>query len=128
MDNKYKLIWITSTIFCLNFSQLNAQTTYNISDGGSHTTCSGYFYDSGGSSGNYGSNEDYTITFCSADTGGAAIVIVNFLSINIKAGDHLYVYDGSNISNPQIANFSNGSSTGFISSSGECLTFHFISN
>lgn len=102
--------------------------TYYISDGGTHITCSGSFYDSGGPGGDYGNNENYTITFCSADTGVAAIVVVNFASAIFKAQDHLYIYDGSTTSDPLLIDMTNGSYSGYISSSGSCLTFQFISN
>ena len=40
-----------------------------ISEGGTVNTCSGTLFDSGGGSGNYSSNENYSITICPDNPG-----------------------------------------------------------
>jgi len=69
----YKLIAmknITLTLLFLIFSSIFVfSQTYLISSGGTVSTCSGTFYDSGGSSGTYQNSEDYTMTLCSSDGG-----------------------------------------------------------
>ncbi len=56
-----------SILLILCFSIFATAQTYLISDGGIQTTCSGDFYDSGGSGSDYVNNENYTITFNSSD-------------------------------------------------------------
>jgi hypothetical protein len=100
---------------------------YTMSNG-TFTTCSGTFYDSGGGSGNYGNNENLTITFCPGSP--ASYLKVKFDSVGISSNDILYVYDGASISAKQLGVFSNVSCMDeFVSSiAGGCLTFRFISN
>ncbi|MBW8050960.1 MAG: PKD domain-containing protein [Cytophagales bacterium] len=102
---------------------------YTINQGGTVNTCSGTFYDSGGSGGNYGINENYTMTFC-ASTPGAQIQF-NGTSFDVWTGDLLYVYDGPNTASPQIS----GSPFDFfnilpttITSTNVCLTYRFTSD
>jgi len=66
-----------------------------------YTTCTGTFYDSGGSAANYGSDERifYLIKPTSAGT-----VSLNFSSLNLEPNyDYLYVYDGESYNDPLIA-------------------------
>ena len=51
------ILWLVLLMPFLGYSQ-----DVLISDQGTVVTCSGNFYDSGGDSGNYTSNENYTIT------------------------------------------------------------------
>ena len=86
----------------------------------------GTFYDSGGSGGNYGNNESYTMTFCS---NSANCVQLNFTSFRTQGGnDILYLYDGPNTSAPLIGNFSGTTSPGTVVSSTGCITVRFVSN
>jgi len=67
------LLPFIAMVALLNGLELNAQT-YNLgsapaTNGATISTCSGMFYDSGGASGNYGNNQNFTVTFCSATAG-----------------------------------------------------------
>lgn len=64
------------------------------------TTCVGLFYDSGGPNGQYGNNENFTMTFLPASPDG--VIKANFLSFNTEATyDYLYIYNGPDASSPQ---------------------------
>ncbi len=116
-------------LILIAFSQSSFSQTYEIDtyDGQTVTTCSGNFYDSGGSSGNYSNSEDYTVTFYS---GGSDQIEINFnSSITIHWSDHLYVYDGPNTSGyliENVSNLSNGTRT--FTSHTSYITFRFVSD
>ena len=101
-----KLIIIFFGLVFWTFS-LEAQT-YLISNYNNQTitTCSGTFYDSGGSTGNYSTGEDYTVTI-GPNTGSVYIHLV-FNSFSVGIGDQLEVYDGASTASPLIAIFNNG--------------------
>ena len=114
-------------IFIASLSIVRAQT-YNMNNTTVSGACSGTFYDSGGSGGNYSNNESYTKTFCAS---AGQYVSFNFTSFNTESGyDFLYVYDGANTSAPIIGCYTGTSSPGTIASSiaGGCLTFVFTSD
>ncbi len=90
-------------IFIFNFV---LSQHYTINMGGTITTCSGNFYDSGGSTGNYGANENSTITFHSNNTSNTHIR-VSFVNFNVEAGDTLIAYDGSNSSSTVLGKYNN---------------------
>lgn len=93
-------------IVLLSFSKVAKSQTYAINNGFTYnqtvTTCSGTFYDSN-ISGNYGSFEDYTVTFSPGNPG--RVIQLNFLQIAIAAGDTLFVYDGASIQSNALAVF-----------------------
>jgi Secretion system C-terminal sorting domain/CUB domain len=125
--NIFKLASITAIILATNtaiFSQ-----TYEIDNvnGLTTNTCSGTFYDAGGSGAQYGNNENYTTTFCS---GTGQCIDLNFTAFRTDgAADVLTVYDGPSTASPVIGTYS-GNLGGFgnITSSGTCLTFRFVSD
>ncbi|PLX14118.1 MAG: hypothetical protein C0594_00420, partial [Marinilabiliales bacterium] len=92
-------------------------------------TCSGTFYDSGGSGGSYSSSENYTMTICS-DASGAAVE-VSFSSFNLESTyDNLEVYEGVG-TGTLMDSGSGGDFAGqsFTSSQASgCLTFVFSSD
>jgi hypothetical protein len=110
-----------------SFSVLYSQT-YTINSGGTVSTCSGNFYDSGGSGGKYAGNEDYTMTFCSSDP--AKCIKLTFNSFQTeKDADTLVVYNGPTAASPSLGTFSNNVGPGVVTSvPGGCLTFRFKSN
>ncbi|MDQ3110025.1 MAG: T9SS type A sorting domain-containing protein [Bacteroidota bacterium] len=97
--------------------------TYNMSTT-TVTTCSGTFYDAGGSAGNYGNNENYTMTFTSS-TGDRISFAFSTLSVEACC-DRLYIYDGPTSAYPLIGSYA--TNPGTIVSSGASLTFRFTSN
>lgn len=96
-------------------------------------TCTGYFYDSGGETGSYQNNENYTMTFNPGTSGNK--VKAQFLSFETESGyDYLYIYDGPNTSSPQVTGspFHGTTSPGTITASNNnasgALTFRFTSD
>jgi len=87
---KKRLLSIMMLLFVIS---VNGQI--NIATGGTVTTCSDVFVDSGGLGGNYSSNENNQITIC-PDTAGNYIEL-NFTTINIEGGafDFLILYNGT---------------------------------
>ena len=69
---------------------------------GSVSTCSGVFYDSGGSSSDYRANESYTFTICSNEAARNHISL-GFDQLNIAPGDELCFYDGNSVNAPLLA-------------------------
>jgi hypothetical protein len=116
---KFSIILLITLISKWSFGQ-----TYNMTSG-TINTCSGTFYDSGGSSGNYSNNQNITQTFCSNN--GAPIQF-NFTLFDLRNGDFLSVYNGPNTSSPLIGTYEGNSGPSTITSSGTCITFVFISN
>lgn len=114
-------------LFCLTLlfaGILNAQT-YLITNG-TVNTCSGFFYDTGGSGGNYGNSQNFTYTICA--TGGQCIR-VNFTSFNLESGyDFLSIYNGPSTMSPLIGTYTGTTSPGVVTSTTGCLTFVFTSD
>jgi len=95
------------------------------------TTCSDTFYDTGGPGGNYGNNENYTVTYCpNSPDECIQAVFTSFATENCC--DYLRIYDGPNTSAPLFGQFqgatSPGSIGGSISNASGCLTFEFFSD
>ncbi|MGB4603694.1 MAG: gliding motility-associated C-terminal domain-containing protein [Bacteroidales bacterium] len=67
--------------------------------------CGYWFYDDGGSGGNYSNNQDRWITFYSTDPTYNHIKI-EFASMDLGAGDTLIIYDGPNTSSPVLIRYS----------------------
>ena len=100
--------------------------TYLISDTGPIYTCSGTLYDSGGPTGDYGDDEDDTLTIYS-DNGDA--LIAQIVEFSTQQPDRLRIYDGPNTSSPLLAeHITSVTGTPSYLSSGDCLTFVFYSN
>lgn len=112
-------------IFCMIGGFVQGQI-YNM-PGGTINTCSGTFYDTGGSAGNYLNGANITQTFCSS-TPGQAIQLA-FSSFTLESSyDYMYIYDGPNTASPSLGTFSGSTSPGTITGSGSCITIVFTSD
>ena len=92
--------WFVFTIFIL-LSSVGYGQSYSM-DGTPITDCSGFFYDSGGSTGNYGSSESLTTTICPDGIGGTHVQLV-FSAVELDAGDALCFFDGIDVTAPALA-------------------------
>lgn len=105
-------------------------TSSYLMQNGSVTTCDALFYDSGGANGNYGDNQDYTMTFYPSTEG--AKVQVTFKSFELETRyDFLYIYDGTSTSATQIGtSYSGTDSPGTVKATNAdgALTFKFTSD
>jgi len=105
-----------------------AETNYEMrmADGGVKT-CFGQFFDSGGPTGAYKANEDYTYTI-ESETEGAHFIL-RFVEFYLSDGDELTVYDGNSTASKVIGTFSNTNKMPFeLVSTGNSLTFVFHSD
>ena len=85
---------------CKTASIINRGQAYFMHTG-SDSTCAGSFYDTGGPTGNYMDGEDNTYTLYPSVPGN--MMRASFTSFYVESGfDRLYVYDGPDISSPQI--------------------------
>jgi hypothetical protein len=101
---------------------------FPISDGGTITTCTGTFYDSGLDTANYQNSEDYTMTFL--PPAGQEFIVVEFNSFETENNyDKLYVYLGADTNAPEMQGspFMGTNSPGRIESNNG-ITFHFTSD
>lgn len=124
------LVKILLNISLIFISLVTLAQTYEIDNvnGQTITTCSGTFYDSGGSSSSYGINETFTVTFCSGTGENIGII---FSSINVESGfDNIYVYNGPNTSSPQVPGspFTGSMSSVTAVSTSTCITIRFTSD
>jgi len=96
------------------------------------TTCTGILFDSGGSAGNYGDNEDSEVTIAPT---GAATVDLTFVAFDIEPGsasncdyDWLEIYDGPTTGSPLIDRYCNDNIPTTLSSTGGSVTIVFHSD
>jgi len=122
LHTKRNIIGVILMLFTLPlFSQ-----TYNM-PGGTINTCSGTFYDTGGSGGNYSDNQNITTTFCSS-TPGEAIQLVFSAFATESCCDHMTIYDGPTTGSPIIGVYNGSNSPGTVIGSSDCITIRFTSD
>ena len=101
---------------------------YNMADG-SITTCTGYFYDSGGASAPYGDSEDLTMTIYPSTSGN--LIRLVFSAFNTESGyDYLRIYNGTSTSSPLMGTWNGTSGPGTVTAnnSSGALTINFTSD
>ena len=125
---KITLLILTCLVFQFSIGQDISMTN------GTFNQCSGVFTDSGGASGAYGNNEDFTLTIC-PDVAGDAIQL-DFTAFNTQVNaDILNIFNGPDATAVPFGPFSGGpaSSPGTIqalidTNPSGCLTITFTSN
>ena len=125
MRFNYNIIFFLFLIPFIGYSQ-----DVLISDEGTVVACSGNFYDSGGSGGNYTSNENYTITICPENSGQMVQLDFSWFSTQTNA-DILTIYNGDDDTAPATTySGPDTNSPGFIAADNStgCLTINFISD
>ena len=119
------LIFMTMTINSTAQDVIMSNSTLN--------TCGGIFFDSGGANGNYGPNENITMTLCSNGSSGTHVQLI-FLNPQFGGGDDLCFYDGMDATAPSLgcaSVFGNGESyiiQATAANPGGCLTLVFTSD
>lgn len=117
----------TSTGWVANISCTTAPLTVYPLTNGTVTACSGFVCDNGGPSGIYSNNANITQTFTS---GSGDFLNFQFwtAATSIVTGDTLWVYDGTGTSSPLIGAYTNGSTIESFTSTGNSVTFRFVSD
>ncbi|PKP04367.1 MAG: hypothetical protein CVU11_04895, partial [Bacteroidetes bacterium HGW-Bacteroidetes-6] len=124
-----KKLLLFSIAFIISVSLFSQ--TYNMSNG-TVTTCSGNFYDNGGSASTYSASQDLIYTICPSVAGSK--VTLNFTLFDLEANyDYLTVYDGPNTGSPSLGSYDNNVPLlGIVQATGAnasgCLTFAFHSD
>lgn len=98
--------------------------TYTVT--ATYTANTGNFYDTGGSTGNYGNDERKVYLFTKS---GATNITLNFTQFDLESGwDHLFIYDGGKITSPLIGKYTGTVNPGPIVSNNDSLTIEFRSD
>ena len=121
---KKRYCFVFMVLQWLFFTTANAQN-YNISNT-SVTTCSGNFYDSGGSGGTYGNNQNFTFTICSNNGQSPFLTFSAFALEN--NWDFLYIYNGPSTASPLIGTYTGTNNPGTVTATGTCITIRFTSD
>ncbi len=121
-----------------NSGQFTAQETkqlviglipvFNMSNG-TVTTCTGFFYDSGGASGTYQNGENFTMTFYPAAAGSMVRMIFNSFATESNY-DYLRIYNGTSTSATLIGTYNGTTGPGTVTAANAsgALTFNFTSD
>jgi hypothetical protein len=131
-DFKNKLLYLRKVSFILlltcifaEFQSLSQTYRIDLNNGDTITTCTGTFYDSGGSLANYGNNENYTVTFCSDNGTNMGL---DFSVFEVRVGDTLFIYDGPSTAFPLIGAFSGEGLSFEVVATDTAITLNFRSN
>ena len=115
--------FVTLSVMAQNYSPSTTQTI---------STCSGTFYDSGGSAGDYGNSQTYTVTFCPGTAGTKMKFVFSSFQTESITYDWLAIYDGPNTSAPTLGTYAGTTGPGTVQATGTntsgCITFVFKSD
>ncbi len=100
MKYMYPSLCFSLVVNLLAVWQIRAQS-FNMSNAPINS-CSGFFYDSGGASGNYGPNQNFTTRICPQGTSGTHVQLI-FSAPDIHPSDQLCFYDGNSAAAPLLA-------------------------
>ncbi|MEM9884250.1 MAG: proprotein convertase P-domain-containing protein [Bacteroidota bacterium] len=138
MPNFYQTLPAIFTLFLMTCcSTILVSQVYNIDDEDGNTvrSCTGRFYDSGGSNGRYRNSEDYTVTFCADAANPGKSARLTFQSLDLRNNDELTFYDGPTTNSPFLQRVDDGSNnivpfavSATRNNESGCLTVEFSSN
>lgn len=106
-------------------TSLPPTTSFDMSSGVRYT-CGGSFYDDGGVNGNYDDYSTRIQTFTSTNNTRLSFNFTSFSTYN--SNDYLEIYDGPSLNSPLIGIFSYVTSPGLFTSTGNSVTFRFVTN
>lgn len=118
-----------AAISCVALTTTSCPANISMPASGLCFGCSSNFYDSGGAGGNYGNNQNRTVTFCPATVGQN--VQLAFTSFGTESCcDFLRIYDGGNVNATLIGTYSGTNSPGTVvaTNASGCLTVNFTSD
>jgi len=95
-----RVVLICTAAFCTSALTLRAQVFTPVSDT-TINACQGVFQDSGGESGGYGPDEQYSVTVC-PEAGGGSHVKMIFSEYDLGDGESLCFYDGLDSNAPEL--------------------------
>lgn len=112
----------------LMLSAITLAQTYNMSNGGSASTCSGTFYDPGGTANYTSGNSTWNYTICNPSA--PSPIYIDFTSFSLRnplfcSSDVLRIYNGPSTASPLIGTYTANNSPGLVVGSSGCLTFQF---
>lgn len=99
---RLSMIFLLACFAALPTKAQSYQFGVNFTNGATLSTCTGTFYDAGGTAMPYNNNENYTVTFSSSSATNTHIKIY-FNNFNVHTSDTLFIYDGPNIASPLIS-------------------------
>lgn len=118
------LLIASPVVFCQTYN-MGSSATGTISN-----ACGGTFYDSGGSGGSYGNNQNFTVTFCAP---AGQYLYLDFTAFSTEASyDYLYIYNGPSTASPLLSTSSGtglpNAGNNIYSTLGGCITIRFTSD
>ena len=132
LNNYQTRLTITTVVFLFFGVNFSAAQDVLMQDGSFVRCAPDFFFDTGGEFGSYGSNENFTITFCPPNAGEQ--VILDFRRFNTQddstGTDEMVIYDGDSTAAPEIGRYAGTTSPGNVVATGStgCLTITFNSN
>lgn len=90
------------------------------------STCSGTFYDSGGSGGDYSSSEDFQKTFSPATPGQMLQFVFTSFQTESVSYDYLSIYDGPTTASPLIGTYGGSTTIGTITATNATGELTFV--
>jgi len=94
-----------ATNYNVEATQDDGSCEFNIATSNQVTTCGGVFVDSGGSTGNYGNNENQTITIYPENIDEFVFLYFSEFQLESPLWDNMTIYDGEDINAPVLENF-----------------------
>lgn len=103
------------------------EPVFNMGDAAGASVCAGTLYDSGGPTGDYANNENFTFTVCPQDFTQCLFIDVQSFATETNF-DELTFFIGDDTNDPMLSNFSGTGGNVQLQVYGQCVTFQFTSD